>query len=113
MKFLRPIFGLISQFQCLISQFQCLSSQFQCLISQFQYLISQFQCLSDQPEHVLIDLNQNAPSLNTYNAADVSRRHVQNLTQFVNKINILECDACIWNHHGKCFQTNTNMSGIG
>ena len=27
--------------------------------------------------------------------------------------NIIECYYYIWNHHGKCIQTSTNMPGIG
>ena len=49
--------------------------------------------------------------LNTYHAAGVSRRQLQNL--FFKTVNILKFHEHIWNHHGKCIQMSTNMPGIG
>ena len=51
--------------------------------------------------------------INTYNAADVSRRQVQNVTNFVKNVNILEFGYYIWNHYEKCIQKSPNMPGIG
>ena len=51
--------------------------------------------------------------LNTYNAAGVSRRQDQNVTNFVTNINILEFGYYIWNPYEKCIQKSPNMPGIG
>ena len=51
--------------------------------------------------------------LNTYNAAGVSRRQHQDVTNFVNNVNILEFGYYIWNHYEKCIQKSPNMPGIG
>ena len=48
-----------------------------------------------------------------YNAAGVSRRQHQNVTNFVNNFNILEFGYYIWNPHEKCIQKSPNMPGIG
>ena len=51
--------------------------------------------------------------LNTYNAAGVSRRHDQNVTNCVKNVNILEFDFYIWNPYEKCIQKSPNMPDIG
>ena len=51
--------------------------------------------------------------INTYNAAGVSRRQHQNVTNFVKNVNILEFGSYIWNHYEKCIQKSPNMPGIG
>ena len=43
----------------------------------------------------------------------MSRRQEQNVTKFVNNVEIVEFHAHIWNHHEKCIQISTNMPGIG
>ena len=50
---------------------------------------------------------------NTYNAAGVSRRQDQNVTNFVTNVNILEFCYYIWNPYEKCIQKSPNMRGIG
>ena len=49
--------------------------------------------------------------VNTYHAAGMSRRQVKKKKR--KNVNILECYYHIWNHHEKCIQKSTNMSGIG
>ena len=51
--------------------------------------------------------------VNTYNAAGMSRRQYQNVTNFVKNVNILEFGYYIWNPYDKCIQKSTNMHGIG
>ena len=50
---------------------------------------------------------------NTYNAAGVSRRQDQNVTNCVKNVNILEFGYYIWNPYTKCIQKSPNMFGIG
>ena len=50
---------------------------------------------------------------NTYHAAGVSRRQVQNLTIFVKYFKIVAFHDHIWNYHEKCIQISTNMPSIG
>ena len=51
--------------------------------------------------------------LKTYNAAGMSRRQDQNLTNFVKNVNILEYGYYICNPYEKCIQKSPNMPGIG
>ena len=50
---------------------------------------------------------------NTYNAAGVSRRQDQNVTNLVKNVNIMEFGYYIWNPYEKCIQKSPNMPGIG
>ena len=50
---------------------------------------------------------------NTYNAAGVSRRQDQNLTNFVQNVNILGFGYYIWNPYEKLIQKSPNMPGNG
>ena len=50
---------------------------------------------------------------NAYNAACMSRRQDQNVTNFVKNVNILEFGYYIWNPYEKCTQKSPNMPGIG
>ena len=52
------------------------------------------------------------PLFNTYNAAGVSRRQDQNVTNVVKNMNILEFGYYIWNPYDKCIQKSPNMPGI-
>ena len=52
-------------------------------------------------------------SINTYHAAGVSRRQLQNVDNILKDFNIVEFLGYIWNHHEKCFQRSTNMLSIG
>ena len=52
-------------------------------------------------------------SFNTYNAAGVSRRQDQYVTNFEKNVNILEFGYCIWNPFEKCIRKSPNMPGIG
>ena len=51
--------------------------------------------------------------VNTYNAAGVSRRRDQNITNFVKYVNILEFGYYSWNPYEKYIQKSPNMPGIG
>ena len=51
--------------------------------------------------------------VNTYNAAGVSRRQDQNVTNLVQNVHILEFGYYIWNPYEKCIQKSPNMPGIG
>ena len=52
-------------------------------------------------------------TVNTYNAAGVSRRQDQNITNLVKNDNILEFGYYIQNPYEKCIQKSPNMPGIG
>ena len=52
-------------------------------------------------------------SVNTYNAAGVSRRQDPNETHFEKYVNILEFGYYIWNPYEKCIQKSPNMPGVG
>ena len=51
--------------------------------------------------------------VNTYNAAGVSRRQDQNVTNLVKNVNILKFGYYIWNPYETCIQKSPNMPGIG
>ena len=51
-------------------------------------------------------------AINPYNAAGVSRRQDQNVTNFVKNVTILEFGYYIWNPYKKCIQKSPNMPGI-
>ena len=51
--------------------------------------------------------------INTYNAAGVSRRQHQNVTNFVKNVNIREFGYYIWNNYEKYVQKSPNMPGMG
>ena len=53
-----------------------------------------------------------AIDVSTTHAAGVSRRQVQNFTNNLKNVNILELHKHILNHHEKCIRINTNMPGI-
>ena len=55
----------------------------------------------------------NLDSINTHNAAGVSRRQDQNVKNFVKNVNILEFGYYIWNPYEKSIQKSPNMPGIG
>ena len=69
-------------------------------------------CLLDTPA-IRGESEVSDSELDTYNAAGASRQHVQNVSNVVKNVNILEFGDYIWNHHGKCIQISTNMTGIG
>ena len=48
-----------------------------------------------------------------YHAAGVSRRQFKKFKKMFKKVNTLEVDEHIWNHHENCIQKSTNMPGIG
>ena len=52
-------------------------------------------------------------TVNTYDAAGVSRRQDQNVTNLVKNVNILEFGHYIRNPYEKCIQKIPNMPGIG
>ena len=52
-------------------------------------------------------------SVNTYHAADESRRQVKCFINLVKNVNILEFHDHIWNHHEKYIEISTNMPSIG
>ena len=58
-----------------------------------------------------------ATVVNTFRAAGVSRRQVQNFTKIPDKnvknVNRIELHHFVWNRHGKCTQISTNMPDIG
>ena len=59
-------------------------------------------------------LIKHAVTLNTYNAAGVSRRQDQNVTNLVKNVNILEFGDYIWNPYEKCIEiSNKHAPGIG
>ena len=50
---------------------------------------------------------------NTYHAAGVIRRQVQNCVKCSKNVEILEFGNNIWNHREKCIQISTHMPSIG
>ena len=54
-----------------------------------------------------------ARMFNTCNAAGMSRRQYQNVTNLVTNVNIIEFRYHIWNRYKKCIQKSTNMPSFG
>ena len=50
---------------------------------------------------------------NTFLSEVFSRRQVQNFTNFVKNLKIVEFHDYIWNHYEKCIQISTNMDSFG
>ena len=63
--------------------------------------------------HSVISHSVILDGLNPQNAADVSRRQVQNVKIFTKNVKIMKFGDDIWNYHKKCIRTSTNMPSIG
>ena len=50
---------------------------------------------------------------NAFHAAGECRRQIQNVTNWVKNVKIVEFHGHIWNHHEKCILLSTNMPRIG
>ena len=49
---------------------------------------------------------------NAFHAAGECRRQIQNVTNLVKNVKIVEFHGHMWNHHEKYIQISTNMSVI-
>ena len=63
--------------------------------------------------HYSLPLSKSSPVHITFHAAGECRQRVKNFTKYSKNDNVSEMSWHIWDHHGKCIQISTNITGIG